>query len=1662
MDTSGQTVRMRARGRRILASAAALAIVVTAFGGAVAPAEAAGSPCGAGINPIVCENLKPGADPDEWDISGAGDDSIQGFATDISVDAGSSIAFKIDTDATAYSIDVYRTGWYQGKGARFIQSVPVTATLPQRQDECISDATTELYDCGSWAVSASWSVPADAVSGVYIAKLTREDTGGSSHIIFIVRDDDSHSDVVFQTSDPTWQAYNTYGGSDFYQGAANGRSFKISYNRPFATRGNDSGRDFYFSAEYATVRFLERNGYDMSYISGVDADRHGSLLLNHRVFLSVGHDEYWSGAQRTNVEAARDAGVNLQFLSGNEVYWRTRYEPSADASATPYRTLVSYKETWANAKIDPAAEWTGTWRDPRLAKAEQGGTLPENALTGTIYMSNNTDLPITVSSAEGRLRLWRHTPLASMSAGTSQPLAAHTIGYESDEDVDNGFRPAGLIRLSTTVGPTPQYLTDYGNVVMPGTTKHHLTLYRAPSGALVFGAGTVQWGWGLDQVHDGDGAPADARMQQAQVNLLADMGAQPGSLMIGLVQASKSTDTTPPVTTITAPAAGAKIPHGSSVTISGTASDGRRVAGVEVSVDGGTSWHPAEGSTSWTYTYVQQGKGAVDLIARAVDDSGNFSTGGTTVSVDVTGPYTVWGSAIPTRPSADDTQGVEVGLRFTPEVDGHVSGVRFYKGSGNTGVHTGSLWSEDGRRLASVQFADETEVGWQSASFSTPVEVRAGMTYVVSYTAPQGGYAYVEDYWPYRAAGSSPLAVESGVGAASPAVYGWPGTFPTRTYGDANYYVDVTFQPADSSPLAIIARTPVATSTSVPLNTTVTARFNRAVDPATAGLTLTDADGTAVQGTVGYDATSRTVTLVPTAQLAAGMRYTATPAGTDAAGTTLPSSAAWTFTTARADLPAGECPCTLYSENARPVIDADADKALVTLGVRFTPSADGQITAIKYFKGAGSSGTHTGGLWTATGTRLASVTFAADSAYGWQTAELTTPVQVTAGQTYVASYVAPQGGYSANPGEFSSPYVRGPLTVNAGGGVYTYQDGFPGSSSTTSYLVEVVFEPVVPVPTLVATSPPAGAVNASPTEAIAATYSAPLAASFTGTVTADGSAVPGSWTLDADRRTVRFTPASALPAGADVTVSLSGVTGAQGGQVADATWSFEVAAQNVSPVVTLRGDRVPQVQSESSTASVELGMAFRTAGAGAVTGIRFYKSAANTGTHTGSLWGPDGQRLATVTFAGESASGWQRAALSAPVPLTPGVVYTVSYLAPNGGYSYTPRGFASPVTSGPLTAESPDNGRYRYGTGGVMPTDGWNSTDYFVDVEFTPAADAPVVTSVVPARGATDVAVGAAVSAVFDRDVAGSSPQIELRTSQGASVTGSSAYDAATRRVTFTPAQPLTAVTGYAVEVLLSGKRIEGWTFTTAAAAPVGVTETLFGSVTPGTVAAQDSSPVETGTAFRITEPGTATAIRFYKGAGNDGPHVGTLWKADGTMLAQVAFSAESSAGWQRAVLASPVPLEPGVGYVVSYYAPSGHYAAEPGYFSTERVNGRVIGLSEANGRYRYGAGGGFPTSSWNASAYFVDAEITFEGGAAAAPAPAPTPTPTPTPSPAPTPTPDPASTPDSTAATAAQHTVTQRTSRTSAPAVSPSSAMRGRTAQASPSICPTTTAGST
>jgi hypothetical protein len=593
------------------------------------------------MNRIVAENQLPGSPSSVWDV-GAGNESIQGFTTDISVDVGDTVFFKVRTDAADYRLDIYRMGFYGGDGARKVAEVSPTVALPQEQPDPLVDDETGLLDCGNWDVSASWSVPDDAVSGIYFAHLIRLDGAhGESHVFFVVRDDDGGSDLLFQTSDTTWHAYNFYGDSCLYGYlTTSGRqAVKVSYNRPFVTRAAELGANWVFNAEYPMVRWLEANGYDVSYCAGVDTDRHGDSLLQHRVFLSVGHDEYWSGDQRRNVEAARDSGLHLMFLSGNEVFWKTRWEASIDPSETPWRTLVCYKEPKGGEKTDPTPEWTGLWRDDRLSPPADGG-IPENALTGTQFIVQGfTDDRIQVPAENGVLRFWRNTDIVLHDPGTVADLSPGTIGYEWDEDADNGFRPPGLMRLSTTTVHSQNVMQDVDVTMGPGVATHHLTLYRHASGALVFGTGTVQWSWALDGTHlDGTHfngeSSEDWRVQQAMVNLFADMGVQPGSLTPHLVAADPSTDSTPPESVITAPQSGDVLEPGVPVLVTGVATDvGGVVAAVEVSVDGGLSWHPAAGREDWSYEWTPSDGGEVTVLSRAVDDSGNLEDPGPGVQV---------------------------------------------------------------------------------------------------------------------------------------------------------------------------------------------------------------------------------------------------------------------------------------------------------------------------------------------------------------------------------------------------------------------------------------------------------------------------------------------------------------------------------------------------------------------------------------------------------------------------------------------------------------------------------------------------------------------------------------------------------------------------------------------------------------------------------------------------------------------------------------------------------------------------------------------------------------------------------------------------------------------------------------------------------------------
>ena len=342
------------------------------------------------------------------------------------------------------------------------------------------------------------------------------------------------------------------------------------------------------------------------------------------------------------METARDSGLNLAFFSGNEVFWRVRWEEN-------YRHMVVYKESQEKVKKDPMLdEWTGTWRDGRPINPL--GSQPENSLTGTLFTVNAwRHDALEVPHQYSQLRFWRHTSIANISPGGRRVIKPGLLGHEWDEDLDNGHRPPGLVRLSETTVNNLWMIQDYGANYDSGTGTHHLVMYRSVSGSLVFGAGTVQWSWGLDPHHDTvtgipperssptnirlgeDQMGPEADIQQATLNMFTDMGVTPGVVTMGpgLVLPAASTDTSPPVVT-RLDTAGDMI-HVSAVDTGG------RVAAVEFSIgDQSNIWHPATLSAdgAWTIEVCKQKfseslgyyfkDGDNNLSIRAIDDSYNI------------------------------------------------------------------------------------------------------------------------------------------------------------------------------------------------------------------------------------------------------------------------------------------------------------------------------------------------------------------------------------------------------------------------------------------------------------------------------------------------------------------------------------------------------------------------------------------------------------------------------------------------------------------------------------------------------------------------------------------------------------------------------------------------------------------------------------------------------------------------------------------------------------------------------------------------------------------------------------------------------------------------------------------------------------------------------
>jgi hypothetical protein len=453
-------------------------------------------------NPIVIENQNPGST--NWEITNSGIDAtgqIKGYASATSINKGESITFYVSLNPDqAFTIDVYRLGWYGGTGGRLMQHVANLQGV--QQATCPTDPTLGTIVC-AWNPSYTLAVPSTWTSGVFVAVLTNA-AGFQNYIQFVVRDDSRTADLLYQLGVNTMQAYNNWPddnrtGKSLYNFNSFGattitgtpRAAKVSFDRPY--RDDGAGGLFEWQRwDLYLIQWLEKNGYDVVYSSDLDTHTNGARLLNFKGFLSSGHNEYWSKPMYDNVEAARDNGVNLAFFGANALYWQVRYEPSA--AGVPNRILVCYKDPG----IDPVQGSTTTvqWRDPLLNR-------PEQALMGVQFSDENgsQNFPYVVTNSSS----WVYGNTGFTDGSSVQGI----VGYEWDR-FDSNYPPPPAVAGSWTLLGNSATVTDVGSA-----DSSNSSIYQALSGAWVFASGTMSWSSGLSA-----SGLADARIQQATTNVL--------------------------------------------------------------------------------------------------------------------------------------------------------------------------------------------------------------------------------------------------------------------------------------------------------------------------------------------------------------------------------------------------------------------------------------------------------------------------------------------------------------------------------------------------------------------------------------------------------------------------------------------------------------------------------------------------------------------------------------------------------------------------------------------------------------------------------------------------------------------------------------------------------------------------------------------------------------------------------------------------------------------------------------------------------------------------------------------------------------------------------------------------------------------------------------
>jgi hypothetical protein len=524
---------------------------------------------------------------------------------------------------------------------------------------------------------------------------------------------------------------------------------------------------------------------------------------------------------------------------------------------------------------------------------------------------------------------------------------------------------------------------------------------------------------------------------------------------------------------------------------------------------------------------------------------------------------------------------------------------------------------------------------------------------------------------------------------------------------------------------------------------------------------------------------------------------------------------------------------------------------------------------------------------------------------------------------------------------------------------------FPTSSyNASNYWVDVVFALSVgdtTAPTVSATSPAGGAGGVAVNAALTATFNEAMDAATIGTSTfelrnnATSALVAGGVAYNASTRVATFTPTAALAPGTGYSASLRGGSteprvkdSAGNALVTTHSWSFTTAAADTTaPLISAR---TPAAGATAVATNSVLTLSFNEAmDPATVNGSTFVLR--NAG--------------GTLVPAGVSYNAATRVAT-----LTPS-----SALAPSSTYTATAVGGGTEPRLKDLAGNA------------LAASSQWSFTTVVTDT--TP----PTISAAVPASGATGVSTASNVVVSFSEamDPASiTSSTIELRNSATSALVGASvSYAAATQSATLAPSAALAAGTSYTVTVRggsteprvkdSAGNALaasSSWSFTTASG-PACPCTIWAASAVPATPSVSENSAVNLGVKFRSDIAGYITGVRFYKGGGNTGTHVGSLWSSSGQLLGQATFSNETASGWQQVNFAAPVPIAANTTYVASYLAPVGGYAFDVGYFASGVDNAPLHALSNSaaagNAVFAYSSSSVFPTSSYNATNYWVD-----------------------------------------------------------------------------------------